>query len=69
MTRHKVSIDADLKYPRWEILRANIEYQQEGIDKEEMKPIEYQNRELIRYKLTQIYKHKQELKRYNHIFN
>ena len=69
MTRRNYFISNSLAFPEWVVIRCAIETQEELIEKEQRKPIEYQDHKTIRDRLETIAKHKQELKRYNHIFN
>ena len=58
-----------LKAPRWNVIIVNNQMDQERLDKEKAKPLEYQNPHLISYLMKSIYKRKQELKSYNSKFN
>lgn len=64
-----VNIDFALKYPKWQILIYNSNDSIEVIAKEKAKPAEYQNPHLIAYHRALAFKRKQELKRFNHLFN
>ena len=64
-----VHISNLLKAPRWEVIRVNDEISAEIMAKEKAKPIEYQNPHLIAHHRLAIYKRKQEMKSFNHLFN
>lgn len=68
-TEKFVHISDSMKAPRWEVIRVNDEISTEIMAKEKAKPIEYQNPHLIAHHRLAIYKRKQELKRFNHLFN
>lgn len=69
MTRRNLFISNSLAFPKWVVIRSAIETQESLIEKEQRKPVEFQDHKTIRDRLATIAKHKQELKRYNHIFN
>lgn len=69
MTRRNYFIENSLAFPKWVVIRTAIETQEELIAKEQRKPVRFQDHKTIRDRLNTIEQHKQELKRYNHIFN
>lgn len=69
MTRRNYFISNSLAFPKWVVIRSAIETQEDLIEKEQRKPVEFQDHKTIRDRLNTIAKHKQELKLYNHIFN
>lgn len=71
MHREKfVDMPLSLKAPRWAVIRLANEHDQEQMEKEKAKPVEYQNPYKIRYHRAAIWKRNKELvSQYRHILN
>lgn len=71
-TKHSekfVDMPYSVKYPRWEVLKLNIEAQMQRYDKELDKPEALQSNDLLSYLRKDVKAMKTELKTYNHLFN